>query len=93
MLISEQSSGLMNFLRVLTPQAPTRTPELIAGLDEVRERSYSTWELLLWTKDLAYLRKDPAFQDYLRDNGILQYWKTHGFPPQCRPHGNGASCD
>ena len=93
MLASEQSSGLMNFLRVLTPQAPTRAPELIAGLDEVRERSYSTWELLLWTKDLAYLRKDPAFQDYLRDNGILQYWKTHGFPPQCRPHGNGAACD
>lgn len=93
MLISEQNSGLMNFLRVLTPQAPTHTPELIAGLDEVRERSYSTWELLLWTKDLAYLRKDRAFQDYLRDNGILQYWKTHGFPPQCRPQGSGAACE
>jgi hypothetical protein len=81
----------MNFLRVLAPRPDARV--LIAGLDNVREREYSTWDLLLWTKDLAYLRRDPAFQDYLRDNGILAYWQRHGFPTQCRAQGDGAACD
>ena len=90
---SERESGLMNFLRVLSPQASAQAPALIAGLDQVRERSYSSWDLLLWTQDLAYLRKDPAFQEYLRDNGILDYWKQNGFPKQCRRQGEGASCD
>ncbi len=89
---SERQTGLMNFLRVLLPQRDTAA--LIAGLDQVRERSYSSWDLLLWTHDLADLRRDPAFQDYLRDNGILAYWQRHGFPTQCRPRGrDGADCD
>lgn len=89
----EEQGGLMNFLRVLTPQAQANATELIAGLDVVRERWYSNWDLLLWTKDLAYLRRDPAFQDYLRDNGILAYWQRHGFPMQCRPQSAGAVCE
>ena len=90
MRASEQQTGLMNFLRVLSPRS--RPSELVAGLDRVREGSYSTWDLLLWTHDLAHLRRDPAFQEYLRDNGILAYWQRHGYPRQCRPLGEGASC-
>lgn len=89
----EAKTGLLNFNRVLMPDASDHAAELIRKLDVLRERSYSSWDLLLWTKDLAYLRRDPAFQDYLRDNGILDYWKKHGFPEQCRPQGEGAVCD
>lgn len=89
----EEKTGLLNFNRVLMPDAGAHAAELIAKLDVLRERSYSSWDLLLWTKDLAYLRQDPAFQDYVRDNGILDYWKKHGFPPQCRAQGEGAVCD
>lgn len=89
----EAETGLLNFNRVLMPDAADHAAELIQKLDVLRERSYSSWDLLLWTKDLAYLRRDPAFQDYLRDNGILDYWKKHGFPEQCRPQGEGAVCD
>lgn len=89
----EADTGLLNFNRVLMPDASAHAAELIRQLDVLRERSYSSWDLLLWTKDLAYLRRDPAFQDYLRDNGILAYWKRHGFPEQCRPQGEGAVCD
>ncbi|HEX7803772.1 MAG TPA: winged helix-turn-helix domain-containing protein [Pseudoxanthomonas sp.] len=89
----EAKTGLLNFNRVLMPDASDHAAELIEKLDVLRERSYSSWDLLLWTKDLAYLRRDPAFQRYLRDNGILDYWKKHGFPEQCRPQGEGAVCD
>jgi len=89
----EEKTGLLNFNRVLMPDASKHAAELIQKLDVLRERSYSSWDLLLWTKDLAYLRRDPAFQAYLRDNGILAYWNKHGFPEQCRPQGDGAICD
>ena len=87
----EQQTGLKNFLHVLSPDPDAA--DLIARLEIVRERSYSSWDLLLWTKDLAFLRKDPAFQEYLRENGILAYWRQNGFPRQCRARGDGAACD
>lgn len=89
----EQSTGLANFSRVLAPDAPDHAAALIHDLNRVRQRGYSSWDLLLWTEDLAFLRRDPAFQDFLRENGILAYWRKHGFPPQCRPTGEGARCE
>ena len=29
----------------------------------------------------------------LHDNGILAYWRKHGFPPQCRARGDVVSCE
>ena len=89
----EKATGMGNFSRVLAPTAPGNAAPLIEELNRVRQRGYSTWDLLLWTKDLAYLRRDPAFQRFLHDNGILAYWRAHGFPSQCRPAGDGAVCD
>ena len=89
----EDSTGLTNFSRVLAPDASDHAADLIDELNRVRQRGYSSWDLLLWTKDLAFLRRDPAFQDFLRDNGILAYWRKHGFPSQCRPVGEGAYCE
>jgi len=88
---TEAASGLMNFLRVFDPQA--RPAQLIADLDVVRQRSYSSWDLLLWTRDLAWLRRDPAFQDYLQRNGLLAYWRAEGFPAQCRELQGRVQCD
>jgi TolB-like protein/DNA-binding winged helix-turn-helix (wHTH) protein len=86
----EAQTGLMNFTRVLAPGAdPER---MLAGLAIVRRRSYSTWDLLVWTQDLAYLRRGPAFQKYLADTGILAYWQRHEFPAQCRPVAQGVEC-
>ena len=86
----EAQTGRMNFTRVLAPGAdPER---MLTGLATVRRRSYSTWDLLVWTQDLAYLRRGPAFQRYLADTGILAYWRRHGFPPQCRQVEAGVEC-
>jgi hypothetical protein len=87
----EAQSGLMNFQRVLAPGADAG--EMLTGLATVRRRSYSTWDLLVWTKDLAYLRRGPAFQRYLADTGILAYWRRHGFPPQCTTRPDGVVCE
>lgn len=89
----ERQTGRLNFVRLLAPDAPAHAAEFIPQLDQNRVNFTSTWDLLLWTKELGYLRRAPAFQDYLRDSGILAYWRTHGFPQQCRPAGTGAVCD
>lgn len=85
--------GRMSFGMVFAPGAAANAPALIAGLADARRRNYSSYDLLLWTRDLAFLRRDPAFQAYLKDSGILAYWRKHGFPKQCRPQGDGAACD
>lgn len=92
-LWERDNPGRMSFGLVFAPDAPAHAAELIAGLNEARKRSYSSYDLLLWTKDLAFLRRDPAFQAYLKGSGILAYWRRHGFPKQCRPQGDGAACD
>ena len=89
----ERNTELTNFTRVLAPNAPAHAAELIDELNGVRQRGYSSWYLLLWTNGLTFLRSDPASQDYLRENGILAYWRKHGFPSQCRPEGDGAHCE
>ena len=39
------------------------------------------------------LRRDPAFQDFLRRTHIIDYWRSNGWPAQCRPDGERAVCD
>lgn len=86
----ERSTGLMNFIRVFDPEADPG--KLIFDLQEVRRRSYSSWDLLIWSRDLPFLRTHRAFQEALRRNGMLVYWQKHGFPSQCRPTAEGANC-
>jgi TolB-like protein/DNA-binding winged helix-turn-helix (wHTH) protein len=86
----EAQSGHMNFLRVLVPGADPAP--LLADLATTRRRSYSTWDLLVWTRDTAFLREGPAFQRYLADSGIGAYWRRHGYPPQCAPRGEVVAC-
>lgn len=87
-----ENPGRMQFARLLAPDAATHADALATQLIAARAGEYSSFGLLLWTKDLAYLRRTPAFQQHLRDSGILAYWREHGFPEQCRPQGNGAAC-
>jgi TolB-like protein len=39
----------------------------------------------LWGPDYARYRRSPQFKTYIRDSGVHDYWKKHGFPPQCKP--------
>jgi len=43
--------------------------------------------LSLWAPNHARYRKSPQFKAYIRDSGVYDYWRKHGFPPQCKPVG------
>jgi TolB-like protein len=40
-----------------------------------------------WDPAYERLRATPAFRHLLERFGVPDYWRAHGFPPQCRPFG------
>ena len=50
--------------------------------------------MLIWGPDYAGYRRSSQFVSYIRQSGVLDYWRAEGFPPQCRPSGDdGFECD
>jgi adenylate cyclase len=45
------------------------------------------YAMLLWGPEYAGYRRSPQFRSYMRASGALDYWREHGYPPQCRPVG------
>jgi adenylate cyclase len=49
---------------------------------------------VIWANHYAAYRRSPQFKQFIRDIGVLDYWQTHGYPPQCRPVGTeDFTCD
>jgi len=88
---SERATGRYNFLRLLQPDPDL--PKIIDALEEVLKTGSSTYNLLLWNPEYSALRRDPAFQDFLRRTHIIDYWRSNGWPAQCRADGERAVCD
>jgi adenylate cyclase len=45
------------------------------------------YAMLTWGPEYAGYRRSPQFRRYMRESGAVDYWRAHGFPPQCRPRG------
>jgi adenylate cyclase len=43
---------------------------------------------VLWTRTMSPYRHSAEFRKHMRTGGVFDYWKAHGFPPQCHPIGN-----
>ncbi|HKZ09710.1 MAG TPA: winged helix-turn-helix domain-containing protein [Rhodanobacteraceae bacterium] len=48
---------------------------------------------LIWAPGYTAVRRDPAFRDFLRHMKFIGFWNVNGWPPQCKPDGDGARCD
>jgi hypothetical protein len=42
-------------------------------------------EGLLWRPILSDVRKLPGFEDLVRREGLVAYWRENGWPDLCRP--------
>jgi len=52
------------------------------------------YPMLVWGPEYAGYRRSPQFRRFMRDSGALDYWREHGYPPQCRPLGaEDFACD
>jgi TolB-like protein/DNA-binding winged helix-turn-helix (wHTH) protein len=88
---SERETGRYNFLRLLQPDPDF--PKILAALEGVMQTGSSSYNLLLWNPESAALRRDPAFQDFLRRTHIIDYWRSNGWPAQCHAEGERAICE
>jgi TolB-like protein/Flp pilus assembly protein TadD len=88
---SERAAGRSNFLRLLAPDPDY--PKIIAGIEATLKNGSSSYNLLLWNPESAALRRDPAFQDFLRRTHMIDYWRSNGSPAQCHADGERAVCD
>lgn len=87
---NEAATSRYNFLRLAAPNP--NIPTAIAALETVLRGGTSLRFMLLWNPETGFLRRDPAFQDFLQRTHIIDYWNAHGWPPQCHPDGSKAVC-
>jgi len=69
-------------------------PEL--ALDAMRASidEQSAQMVYVWLPQLAEMRHLPEFKAYLREIGMVDYWKEYGWPEICRPLGrDDFECD
>ncbi len=88
---AQHMASPFNYIRLLDPQPDYAT--VFAGLDMMLRNTYPTYHLLIWMPEYRALRQTPEFQDFLKRNRILDYWRSNGWPAQCKPDGDRARCD
>jgi hypothetical protein len=50
--------------------------------------SVSISNALLWLPYYAELRKTERYKAFMRDRGVVDYWRERGWPARCRPQGD-----
>jgi adenylate cyclase len=89
---AELLAELLAFNSTRPADAPSYLPLLLVPLgafDLLPE-----YPMLVWGPEYAGYRRSPQFRSYMRDSGALDYWREHGYPPQCRPVGaDDFECD
>jgi hypothetical protein len=49
---------------------------------------------IFWDAGFAGYRRSEKFKTTVKTFGVYDYWRKHGFPPQCRPVGaDDFACD
>jgi adenylate cyclase len=49
---------------------------------------------IIWSPSLAKVRQTQRFKTLVRDVGLVDYWRAHGWPDLCRPQGDtDFACD
>jgi len=62
-----------------------RTDAALAELLRPKPPSRQIVLMMIWTSVDRTIREHPLFIDYAEQAGLLNYWKTHGWPDHCQP--------
>ncbi len=84
---AQEKTGKKHWLLSLVPQ-----PDLAAVLRMYEDNNHFSGKFI-WGWQFATIRPDPAFSDFLRRTKTIDYWNANGWPPQCKPDGDGAKCN
>ena len=60
-------------------------------VEQYRNHSPKFW---MWTPSLKPFRRSEAFREFVRETGMVDYWRANGWPEKCRPVGeDDFECD
>ena len=55
----------------------------LRAYDQVTLENFNNDYEQLWLPQFSDFRKSPPFKQLAKDLGMTDYWREHGFPPQC----------
>ncbi|GGY18930.1 hypothetical protein GCM10008098_08830 [Rhodanobacter panaciterrae] len=84
----EAKTGGVSLLRLFAP--PLNATPLLAEFEPGDQQPDGK---ILWTVDFTALHRDPAFPSFLQRMKFIDYWRSNGWPPQCKPEGDSARCE
>ena len=69
-------------------------PRVLEANETALASGYYVGSTGLWLPIYAPLRKTERFKTLMRNMGLVDYWKAHGWPDKCRPVGaDDFACD
>ncbi|MFC1839796.1 hypothetical protein ACFL1N_09460 [Thermodesulfobacteriota bacterium] len=63
-------------------------PELALNVMEKSIRVHNVALVLMWSPIMKEVRQLPRFKEFVREIGLVDYWKEYGWPDLCRPTGD-----
>ncbi len=81
----ELANDLLHFAR-----SRTSIPELDLSMYITPIGAYDLppFALYMWDASLSHYRQSPQWKTHIRKTNTDDYWREHGYPPQCRPVGD-----
>ncbi len=67
--------------------ANTASPRVFLLLNALGDYEKPPLIVANWFPAMQGYRRSPEFKEHARASGLPEYWRKHGFPPQCKPLG------
>ena len=90
--LAENESALSPYIVLPGYAAFDRLDDVYRLVNLARDTfSGHNWDIF-WQDDLAAFRQDPRFAGLVTEQGLLNYWREHGWPDACQPAGERLIC-
>jgi tetratricopeptide (TPR) repeat protein len=90
--LAENESALSPYIVLPGYAAFDRIDDVYRLVNLARDTfSGNNWDIF-WQDDLAAFRQDPRFAELVTEQGLVDYWREHGWPDACQPAGDSLIC-
>jgi tetratricopeptide (TPR) repeat protein len=81
----DHSALVADIIEYLPSRTQNRFNPISSILIPIGGFDVTPYPVTLWAPSHAAYRRSPQFKAFIRNAGVDDYWRKHGFPPQCKP--------